>query len=128
MADNSSISGLNGISGDLPQRKQDTAFFRKNAQKTRPPAPVDDDERSSATPLIGEATTQLIEALDRLRATNELTPGESELARTLRGVKYYQDESRTGLPIIPDSQGASQGAPVDQAREQTSDPPPDNAT
>jgi hypothetical protein len=108
MVDSSSITGLSGISGDMPQRNPDTAFIRKNQRKARPATPTNDQAPLEPAPSpIGEATVQLIEALDRLRATNDLAPGETELARTLRGVKYYQEESRTGLPIIADPASSS---------------------
>jgi hypothetical protein len=53
-----------------------------------------------------------VEALDRLRATDTVLPVEADLARHLRGTRYYQEESRHGLPIIPDPDGPAELPPT----------------
>jgi hypothetical protein len=52
--------------------------------------------------VADEPTSPLIQALDRLRATQELRPVETELVRALRGVRHYQEESRHDLPLLDD--------------------------
>jgi hypothetical protein len=101
MADPTSITGLGGISGELPQRKGNLSAKRSpksNALERKSAA----DEALQPTIIAEDPNAKLIEALDRLRATNELGPVERELAATIRGAKYYQEESRTGLPILTD--------------------------
>lgn len=56
-------------------------------------------------PPIEDPTAPLIQALDRLRATQELRPVESELVRALRGARHYQEESRHDLPVLDDPAG-----------------------
>ena len=55
---------------------------------------------SSDPGLADDPTSLLIQALDRLRATQELRPVETELVRALRGARYYQDESHHDLPVL----------------------------
>ena len=44
----------------------------------------------------------LVQALDRLRATNELRPVDLEMARVLRGMREYAANTPTGgHPILP---------------------------
>ena len=114
MADHISIPGLNGISGEPPRQG------RGQRQRTKPGAAL---ERKPGTPPpteelvdapVDDPTTALVQALDRLRATHELQPAEAELVRAMRGMRYYQEESRHDLPIIDDP-GTSDGAlPPDQ--------------
>ena len=101
MADPTFITGLGGISGEFPQRKGNPSVKRspKSNALERNSAADDDIE---PTIIVDDPNAKLIEALDRLRATNELGPVEHELAATIRGAKYYQEESRTGLPILTD--------------------------
>lgn len=101
MADSPSIPGLTGISGDLSRQAGGRGPRRRHATpetdakpEAAPPAPD--------APDVPEATSPLIQALDRLRATQELRPVEAELVRTLRGVRHYQDESRHDLPLLDD--------------------------
>ncbi len=62
-----------------------------------------------------DPTTVLIQALDRLRATQELGPVETELVRALRGARYYQEESRHDLPVLRDpGDPGEDGLPPDQ--------------
>jgi hypothetical protein len=44
-----------------------------------------------------------------------MLPVEIELARHLRGTRYYQEESRHGLPVIPDSDQPEAAPPVPPA-------------
>ncbi len=99
MADPTSISGLNGISGEFPQRKGNSSAKRSLKSKALERNSVADEDREPTT-IADDPNAKLIEALDRLRAPNELGPVEHELAATIRGAKYYQEESRTGLPIL----------------------------
>jgi hypothetical protein len=110
MADPTSIIGLGGISGDLPQRKQGHSSKRSaNSNALEPSAEANQE---AAPALIREdPNAKLIEALDRLRAMNALAPVESELAATLRGAKYYQEESRTELPILSDEEADGDDLP-----------------
>jgi len=101
MADPTSIIGLGGISGELPQRKGNQSAKRSAKSNALERNSIADNE-IEPTALANDPNAKLIEALDRLRATNELGPVERELAATIRGAKYYQDESRTGLPILSD--------------------------
>ena len=63
-------------------------------------------------PIVGEVQPEpapdpnrtLIEALDRLRATEEPRPSELAVIRALRGAKYYQDESTHGLKALSDDE------------------------
>ena len=118
MADSPSIPGLGGISGDLPRQGGGRAPRQRGA-----PGPA--LERKSATPPtqpddadpapLNDPTTVLIQALDRLRATQELRPVETELVRALRGARYYQDESHHDLPTLDDPTPIDQdGLPPDQ--------------
>jgi len=79
--------------------------------------PKTEPETSSSTaavvPAPDDPTAVLIQALDRLRATHELRPVETELVRALRGVRHYQEESRHDLPVIDDPK-RSGGLPPDQ--------------
>ena len=101
MVDPTSIIGLGGISGELPHRKGNDSSRRqaKNNGLERKLGLTDDEIPAN---MVEDPNAKLIEALDRLRATNELGSAESELVATVRGVKYYQEESRTGLPILRD--------------------------
>jgi hypothetical protein len=63
---------------------------------------------------VADPTTPLIQALDRLRATQELRPVETELVRALRGARHYQDESRHDLPILRDLGLGQDHLPPDQ--------------
>jgi hypothetical protein len=113
MADSTSIPGIGGISGDLPRQGGGRLPSRGKpgpALERKPGTPAESD--STAGPLPPEdPTTTLIQALDRLRATQELRPVETELIRALRGARYYQDESRHDLPTLADAQD---GLPPDQ--------------
>ena len=125
MADSTSIPGLGGISGDLPRQggghlsrraKPGPALERKAGAPPEPP-------EASPEPAPADPTSALVQALDRLRATQELRPVETELVRALRGARYYQDESRHDLPILADpeldlaedpEQSERDGLPPDQ--------------
>ncbi len=100
------IPGVGGVAGE-PSRRGGSYRGRKrkpeqghdpNAQPPLPsgllPPALDEDEPTSA----------LVEALDRLRATEGQLPVEAELARHLRGARYYQEESRHGLPVIGEAE------------------------
>jgi hypothetical protein len=50
---------------------------------------------------VEDPTARLVEALDRLRATEGPQQAEVELTRHLRGARYYQDESRHAPPVVP---------------------------
>jgi hypothetical protein len=112
MADTPPLSGVGGISGDLPQGRG-SAARRPPRGKTRPA-----DEAPPSAP--GEAepppdpTRALIEALDRLRATGEPRPSEEAVLRALRGARHYQDESRYGLKALSDDPPAGDGGSVDR--------------
>jgi hypothetical protein len=101
MVDPPSIPGLGGISADLPKRNRGYTPKRKPEQKPPQSEPHSEEAASEAPPSV-DPNAGLIESLDRLRATGTIAPVESELARTVRGSKYYKEDSRTGLPIIPD--------------------------
>ncbi|GEM_PF-6118029 len=58
-----------------------------------------------------DPTARLVEALDRLRATEGPQQAEVELTRHLRGARYYQDESRHAPPVVPPSEGTTQDPP-----------------
>ena len=114
MADHISIPGLNGISGEPPRQGQG------QRQRSKPGAAL---ERKPGTPPPPEAladppaddpTTALVQALDRLRATHELRPAETELVRAMRGMRYYQEESRHDLPSLDDPEASDGSLPPDQ--------------
>lgn len=102
MADSPSIPGVSNISGDpsrqgggrSPRRRQHDHEPEPRVEAVVPP--------DTPAPHVDDPTAPLIQALDRLRATQELRPVESELVRALRGVKYYQEESRHDLPVLDD--------------------------
>lgn len=124
MADNQSVSGVGGVSGD-PSRQGGLAG-RQRPRAKAPDSPgsgnptsqadADYDARQAAA---ADPTAALVEALDRLRATAELCPVEVELMRAMRGARIYQEESRHGLPVIPDPE-APPPAPPGEAEQ-----PPD---
>lgn len=117
MADPTSIPGLGGLSGDprqsggrmpSPRSKSGPALERKPG--TQPTTP----EIAESAPAE-DPTARLIQALDRLRATQELRPVETELVRALRGARYYQDESHHDLTVLEDvPQVDLDGLPPDQ--------------
>lgn len=104
MADTPPVSGVGGISGDLP-RKGGAAPHRQTGAKRRVVGdglPIVDEVQPEPAP---DPTRALIEALDRLRATEEPLPSELAVIRALRGAKYYQDESTThGLKALSDDE------------------------
>lgn len=113
MADSPSIPGLAGVPGDLSRQSGNRLPRRRlpapepEAQAQVPTSP----EASTVAP--GDPTTPLIQALDRLRATQELRPVETELVRAMRGARHYQEESRHDLPILDDP-GTDEQLPPDQ--------------
>jgi hypothetical protein len=99
------IPGVGGVAGE-PSRRGGTYRGRKRkpeqdqgaeGQPPRPPLP---GAPPPAAAGLEDPTSTLVEALDRLRATEGPLPVEAELARHLRGARYYQEESRHGLPVI----------------------------
>lgn len=113
MADPGSIPGLTGISGDLGRQSGGRLPRpRKPGAPAEPKVEPDAPVTAAEAPSPDDPTAALIQALDRLRATHELRPVETELARALRGVRHYQEESRHDLPIIDDPD--QDGLPPDQ--------------
>jgi len=108
MADPTSIPGLGGIPGDLPRQGGGRPSRRgpPGPALERKPNTAPDQPESAPAPATPETTSVLIQALDRLRATQELCPVETELVRALRGARYYQEESRHDLPILDDPEQA----------------------
>ncbi len=91
-----------------PRGKPGAALERKPGT---PPALVEATDPASTD----DPTSLLIQALDRLRATQELRPVETELVRALRGARYYQDESHHDLPVLDDpGENDLEGLPPDQ--------------
>lgn len=124
MADTPAVPGVGGVSGD-PSRQGGLA----GRQRPPPKAPGErgaggkdgqDGAILESKPQPIDPTAVLVEALDRLRATAELRPVEEELMRAMRGARHYQEESRHGLPVIPDPEAQEQAEPHDPA----SDPGP----
>ncbi len=113
MADPGSIPGLTGISGDLG--RQSGGRLPRPRKPGTPAEAKPEPEASNAAavvPPLDDPTATLIQALDRLRATHELRPVETELARMLRGVRHYKEESSHDLPVIDDPE--RDGLPPDQ--------------
>ena len=103
MADPGSIPGLSGISGDLSRQSGGRLPRpRKPGAALEPKVGSDAPSPSAETSVPDDPPSALIQALDRLRATQELRPVETELVRALRGARHYQEESRHDLPIIDD--------------------------
>ena len=103
MADTPPVLGVGGISGDLP-RKGGFAPQGKTGAKRRAVGdglPIVAEDQPEPAP---DPTRALIEALDRLRATEEPLPSELAVIRALRGAKYYQDESTHGLQALSDDE------------------------
>ena len=115
MADQGSIPGLSGISGDFGRQGQEHFSRPRKAKIAAEPTPEPEAVAASDVPVAPDPTAALIQALDRLRATHELRPVETELVRALRGARYYQEESRHDLPLIDDpGQAAPDELPPDQ--------------
>lgn len=115
MADPGFIPGPTGISGDLG--RQSGGRLPRPRKPGTPAEPKVEPETPSAAaeaPAPDDPTAALIQALDRLRATHELRPVETEVVRALRGVRHYQEESRHDLPIIDDPERAEHDLPPDQ--------------
>lgn len=105
------IPGVGGVAGD-PSRRGGTYRGRKRkpeqGQDVDRPAPALPGSPPAPAAGQGEPISTLVEALDRLRATESPQPVEAELARHLRGARYYQEqeESRHGLPVIAEADPA----------------------
>ena len=114
MADHISIPGLNGISGEPPRQGQGKRQRSKPgaALERKPGTPTSAEEL--AEPSANDPTTALVQALDRLRATHELRPAETELVRAMRGMRYYQEESRLDVPSLDDPKASDGSLPPDQ--------------
>jgi predicted component of type VI protein secretion system len=115
--DDQPILGVGGVAG-VPSRRQ--GGYR--GRKRKPEPGQGDDDQTPVPPLPGAAPAQgasgqddpassLVEALDRLRATEAPQAAEVELARHLRGARYYQEESRHGLPVVGEPPSAPPEAP-----------------
>jgi hypothetical protein len=118
--DPTSIPGIGGISGDLPRQGGGGSMSRSRAKAVILPGrreQVADDPGQPSAPPADDPTTTLVQALDRLRATAELRPAETEVVRAMRGVRHYQEESRHGLPVISDPDH-----PLDDGHDQPSPP------
>jgi hypothetical protein len=117
MADPTSIPGLGGIPSDLPRQGGGRSPRRAppGSALVRKPGAAAEPAEVQPEPPAPDATNALVQALDRLRATQELRPVETELVRALRGARFYQEESRHDLPIIEDSEPEDHdGLPPDQ--------------
>jgi hypothetical protein len=115
MADTPPVSGVGGISGDLPRNggsagRRPSGIRSRTGAKGTPPPGGDDDVAES----LPDPTRSLVEALDRLRATEEPRPSETAVIRALRGAKYYQEESRFGLKALSDEPPAEDPGSVDR--------------
>jgi hypothetical protein len=108
------IPAVGGVAGE-PSRRGGT--YRGRKRKSEPgqdvDAPASPPPGSPPTPAASQddPTSMLVEALDRLRATDAQQPVDAELARHLRGARYYQEESRHGLPVIADAEPPRPEAP-----------------
>lgn len=100
----------------MPRRaKPGPALERKASAPPEPP-------EAQPEPAAADPTSALVQALDRLRATQELRPVETELVRALRGARYYQEESRHDLPILSDPEADLADEPEQPERDEL---PPD---
>ena len=114
MVDSSPIPGLTGIPGDL-SRQNGGRSPRRRMPGPEPEAKSEVPSSPADTSVAPEPTPPLIQALDRLRATQELRPVESDLVRALRGARHYQEESRHDLPLLDDpAAGEHEQLPPDQ--------------
>ncbi len=84
--------------GDRPGQEAGTGRFARKKQEQnedKPPfvplQPPPSTAASEPTPLA----SPLLEALDRLRATQAMRPVDLEYQRILRGTKAYQSETTT---------------------------------
>ena len=113
MVDTPPVLGVGGISGDLPRKGGFTSRRQPGgkAKQQSEERPSGGDDQPVPLPDPNQA---LIEALDRLRATEEPRPSEAAVARALRGAKYYQDESRYGLKALSDEPPADDTGTVDR--------------
>jgi len=71
----------------------------------RPPAGKDEATPTAAAQPPALPPTMpdpLVQALDRLRATNEIRPVDAELARLLRGKREYANTPPGGSSILPE--------------------------
>lgn len=103
MADSPPIPGLSGIPGDLSRQGGRRPPHRRGHGLEPEAKPEVQATTADAPPTpIEDPTAPLIQALDRLRATQELRPVEHELVRALRGARHYQEESRHDLPVLDD--------------------------
>jgi hypothetical protein len=103
------IPGVGGVAGE-PSRRQGGYRGRKRKPEqgqdadAKPPSLLQPGlVPPEAAPSQDDPTASLVEVLDRLRATEGPLPVETELARHLRGARYYQEESRHGLPVIDEA-------------------------
>ncbi|MBA3937488.1 MAG: hypothetical protein H0X38_08500 [Planctomycetes bacterium] len=85
-----------GLGGRPRPRPTETERIRRG--ETRP-ADVPDVGVEAA---VEDPTSTLVQALDRLRATDAVRPADDAMVRMLRGMRHYQEESRHGLPVIGD--------------------------
>lgn len=132
MADYGSVSGVAGVPGD-PSR-QGGLPSRRRPPSTAPRRGLVEPEEydSGGYPLQSQdPTAPLVEALDRLRATDELRPADAQMVRLLRGAKYYQEESRSWQrartkPDAVDAAGVNSSTTDDAAVPPAllDDPPP----
>jgi len=104
--DDQPIPGVAGVAGE-PSRRPGGYRGRKRkpgqeqGADAQPPAQLPPGGQAPAAAAgQDDPTSSLVEALDRLRATEGPQLVEAELARQLRGARYYHDDSRLGLPVI----------------------------
>ncbi len=82
---------------EIAEQRPDERRFGRRLARRRAQLRDDDDglDQHEPHPLAGrfpvDPAQPLLEALDRLRVTQDLRPVEHEYARALRAVKAYQD-------------------------------------